>query len=131
MIRIKPLFDGDFAPPEEKPKARARPKPRQRTLFRARKLRRGDFLAFGLNKFDNVNAWLAKVQRFVEKGYVIEYGHHGGKDGWSRVIEVRKRRRGGLISRAMAPTFARVEPVQGELPGAGGQDSARLRKGGY
>lgn len=120
LWREQPLFAGDFAPPDEKPKVRARIKPRQKSLFRARRLRHGDFLAYGLNKFDNVNAWLTKVQRFVEKGYVIEYGHHGGRDGWARVIEVRKRRRGGLISKAIAPTFVKPEPHQGELPAAPG-----------
>jgi hypothetical protein len=127
MTREVPLFVGEFAPPEEKPKARVRAKLRQRSLFRAKKLRRGDFPAFGLNRFDNINAWLTKVQRFVERGYVIEYGHQGGRDGWARVVDVRKHGRGGLISKAIAPTFAKPEPVQGELPGEpifrGGENS--------
>lgn len=117
MIRIKPLFDGEFAPPEEKPKTRARPKPGQKSLFEVKRFRRADFLAQGLNKFDNVNTWLMKVQPFVEKGYVIEYGHQGGRNGWARVAEIKKRRRGRLISKATAPTLVKPEPVQGELPG--------------
>ena len=125
-FRDVPLFGGEFAPPEEKPRTCARPKSRPRSLFRARRLGRGDFQSFGLHEFDNVNAWLTKVQRFVEKGYVIEYGHRGGKDGWARVVEVRKRQRGRLISKAIAPTFARPEPVQGALPGEFGGDGARL-----
>jgi len=115
--REVPLFEGEFAPPEEKTRARRRPRPRPRSLFRAKRLGRGDFLAFGLDAFNNVNAWLTKVQRFVEKGYTIEYGHRGGKDGWARVVAVTKGKRGRLISKAIAPTFAKSEPVQGALPG--------------
>ena len=117
MTRIKPLFDGEFAPPEVKPKAHPRPKPKQKSLFKVKRLRRAHFLAQGLNRFDNVNTWLTKVQPFVEKGYVIEYGHEAGRNGWARVAEIKKRRRGWLISKATAPTFVKLEPVQGELPG--------------
>lgn len=116
LFREQPLFGGEFAPPEEKPKARARTKPKQKSLFKVKRLRRAHFLAQGLDRFDNVNTWLTRVQPFVERGYVIEYGHEAGRNGWARVAEIKKRRRGRLISNATAPDFVKSEPIQGELP---------------
>jgi hypothetical protein len=117
IAREKPLFDGEFAPPEEKLKAPARFKPEQKTLFEVKKLRRADFRAQGLRRFDNVNTWLMKVQPFMEKGYIIEYGHEGGRNGWARVLKIKKPGKGRLISKATVPTFTKTEPVQGELLG--------------
>jgi len=129
LVRQKPLFGGEFAPPEEKPVTPARPKPEQKSLFEVRKFSRSDFRAHGLKGFDNVNIWLTKVQPFVEKGYVIEYGHEGGRNGWSKVVTIKKPGRGRLISKAAAPTFMKREPAQGELPGALGEDNASAGDG--
>jgi hypothetical protein len=117
LARQKPLFDGEFAPPEEKPEPPARPKPEQKSLFEIKKFSRSDFRAQGLKGFDNVNTWLTKVRPFIEKGYVIEYGHEGGRNGWARVVKNRKPGKGRLISKATAPNFMKPEPVQGRLPG--------------
>ncbi len=115
LFREQPLFGGEFAPPEVNPKARVRPKPAQRSLVKAKRLRRAHFLAQGLNRFDNVNTWLPRVQPFVERGYVIEYGHEAGRNGWARVADIKKRKRGRLISNAKAPDFVKSEPLQAEL----------------
>jgi hypothetical protein len=117
IARQKPLFDGEFAPPEEKPEPPARPKPEQKSLFEIKKFSRSDFRAQGLKGFDNVNTWLTKVQPFIEKGYVIEYGHEGGRNGWARVVKIRKPGKGRLISKATAPTLVNPENGQWELPG--------------
>jgi hypothetical protein len=120
IARQKPLFDDEFAPPEEKPESLSRPKPEQKSLFGVKKFSRSDFRAQGLKGFDNVNTWLTKVQPFVEKGYVIEYGHKGGRNGWARVVKIKKPGKGRLISKAAAPTFVKPEPLQGKLPGEPG-----------
>ena len=122
LVRQKPLFGGEFAPPEEKPEPLARPKPGQKSLFEVRKFSRSDFRAQGLKGFDDVNIWLTKVQPFVEKGYVIEYGHEAGRNGWARVVKIKNPGRGRLISKAAAPTFMKRESAQGQLPGALGED---------
>jgi hypothetical protein len=117
IARQKPLFGGEFAPPEEKAEPTARPKPEQKSLFEVKKFSRSDFRVQGLKGFDNVNTWLTKVQPFIEKGYVIEYGHEGGRNGWARVVKIKKPGKGRLISKAAAPTFMKPEPVQGRLLG--------------
>jgi hypothetical protein len=129
MARQKPLFGGEFAPREEQTEAPVRPKPEQKSLFEFKKFSRSDFRVQGLRRFDNVNTWLTKVQPFVEKGYVIEYAHEGGRNGWARVVKIKKPGKGRLISKAAAPTFMKRGPLQGELLGEPGEIDASAGDG--
>ena len=124
MARQKPLFGGEFAPREEQTDAPVRPRPGQKSLFESQKFSRSDFRVQGLKGFDDINTWLTKVQPFVEKGYVIEYAHEGGRNGWARVVKIKKPGKGRLISKATAPNFMKREPLQGELIGEPGEFDA-------
>lgn len=70
----------------------------------------------GLASFSNVNKFLEKVNPAVEKGYVIEYGHTAGKDGWARVVDKKPPGQGKITSKGVKPPkFGEVAPVQLKL----------------
>lgn len=104
----RPLFGGEFAPLAEKAAPEPQPKAEQGELFETPKPERSEFDKLGLSKFGDINSWIEKAQPLVEKGYVIEYGHTGGTDGWARVVEVKKPGEGRLISKAKAPDLAKA-----------------------
>lgn len=57
----------------------------------------------GTMRFANLNKWAENIQPLVEDGWVIEYGHRMGANGWARIIEKRDPGQGQRISAGALP----------------------------
>jgi len=71
------------------------------------------FDARGMTTFADLNKWRYMIQSEVDDGWVIEYGHKLGKQGWGRIIDKKEPGKGALVPAKIPKEEAlKKEPFQ-------------------